>query len=275
VFAPEIVELPEAWPACRTARCGSTVAIARIDAPYGPVTIVCENGHYRGYRARDEFRARGRYAGRFSAAVVAPNLPRYAPERRLEPGVRRREDVLDDADRCALCGTPPAQHPLHDEPALRSDREVWSWLQRWRPAVYAQLLEALAIVRQHERVTFGNWRLKIPPALRDQVVHELGGSTLQTDHLIPPVRLLPLLDTLTPRELDFGVNRLLLAVCRRCDDGRWAQPKSRDDYLRDYTRAFYAGDERRARAAAAPWRTMEKLAAAAARATIAGDERTA
>jgi len=130
-------------------------------------------------------------------------------------------------------------------------------------------------VRRRERVTFGNWRLKIPADLRELVVRELAGATLHTDHLIPPVRLAPLLETLTPRELDFGVNRLLLAICRRCSEGRWAQPKSRDDYLHEYVIAFYAGDERRARAAVARWRTMEKLAAAAARATIARGERTA
>lgn len=253
MFVPETVELPDAWPACRTAQCGSTVALARVDGPLGPVTVRCENGHHRAYR---------------SAA-------RNARERRIEPGERRRAEVLEDAERCALCGTPPAEHPYRPDLALRSDRDLLAWLQRWRPQLYTRLLEALAIASRAERVTLGNWRLKIPVNLREVIARELADSALQADHLVAPVRLERLVDVLTKRELDFAVNRLLVAICRACDDGRWRVAKTRDDYLREYVRAVHGGDERLARADAAGWKTMEVIASRAAAVQLASDERSA
>jgi hypothetical protein len=253
VFVPEIAELPDAWPACRTAHCGSTVAVARVDAPFGPVTVLCENGHHRAYR---------------SAA-------RNARERRIEPGERRRAEVLEDAERCALCGTPPAEHPYRPDLALRSDRDLLAWLQRWRPQLYTRLLEALAIVSRGERVTAGTWRLRIPANLREAITRELSDSALQADHLVPAARLERLVDVLTKRELDFAVNCLLVAICRACDDGRWRAAKTRDDYLREYVRALHDGDERLARADAAGWKTMDVIASRAARVQLATDERSA
>lgn len=260
MFSPETVELPDRWPICRAGGCGSRAGVARCERAFGAIAVSCENGHVRGYRSRDEFRGRGRYAGFFSAAAVAPNAARDAAERRLEPGPRQREEVLEEADRCALCGTPAPENAISHEPALRTDRDVWAWLQRWRPPLYARLLEALAIVRRRERVTFGNWRLKIPAALREEVVRELADAGLRSAHVVPAERLAPVLDALTPRELDFAVNRLLIAICSHCDDARAGEVSSREAYLRDYVTALYGGDERRARAGA-HWRTIEKIAA--------------
>jgi hypothetical protein len=275
VFAAEIVDLPDAWPACRTARCGSTSAVARIDVPFGPVVVSCENGHHRVFGKKADFRGRGRYAGLFSAAVLPVTAPRSVRERRLEPSERRRAEVLEDAERCALCGTPPTEHPYRSDAAVRTDAEIWSWLQRWRPALYARLLEALAIVRRSERVTFGNWRLKIPSVLRELVVGELSGSALQIDHLVPLVRLHAFLAELSPNELEFAVNRLVVAVCRGCNEGRWRQQKSREEYLREYVLALHHGEERLARAHAAEWRTMDAIATRAAHVRIEAEARTA
>lgn len=274
VFTPEIVDLPDAWPACRRAHCGSTAAVARVDVPYGPVVIACENGHFRTYRKKDDFRRGRRYAGLFSEAAVEADLPRTGTTRLLEPRDRRRAEVLEDAERCALCATPPAEHPYRPDLDVRGDRDVWTWLQRWRPAVYAQLLEAVSIADQRERITFGNWRSAIPSRLRETIVRALADSALETDHLVPAERLAQLVDVLARRELDFAVNRLLLPVCRACNDGR-RRRKSSNDYLREYVLAFYGGNERLARADAAAWRIMETIASAAARVRLATDERSA
>jgi len=275
VFVPEIVELPDAWPVCRVSRCGSTAGVARVDAPYGPVAVLCENGHLRAYRKKDDFRGRGRYAGTFSALAVPPNIARNAPERRLNAGDRRRAEVLEDAERCALCGTPPAEHPYRPDAGVRTDRDVWSWLQRWRPSLYRELSEAVAILGRREQVTFANWRLKIPAQLRERVVRELDDSALETDLLVPPAVLARLTGSLTLRELDFAVKSLLLALCRRCNSGRWRAPKSREDYLREYVLALHGGDERLARADTPRWRMMESLALHASRVRLAADERSA
>ena len=274
MFVPEIVELPDAWPACRRSHCGSRAAIARVDAPHGPIAVACENGHHRKYLDPDDVRAGGRYAGSFSEFAV-PELARGARRRRSLPSERRRAEVLEDAERCALCATPPAEHPYRPDLDVRADRDVWTWLQRWRPALYADLREAVAIAGRRERVTFANWRLKIPAALREAVVRALDDSALQADHLIPVVRLEQLVGVLAQRELEFATNGLLVALCRRCNAGRWRARKSRDDYLREYVVALYGGDERLARADAARWRMMETVAQHAARVRLASDDRTA
>jgi hypothetical protein len=275
VFVPEIVELSDVWPACRVSHCGSRLALARVDAPYGPVAVLCENGHLRAYRKKDEFRGRGRYAGAFSALAVPPSAARNSPVRRLDADVRRRAEVLEDAERCAMCGTPPAEHPYRPDLAVRGDRDVWTWLQRWRPALYAELVEAIAILKQREPVTFGTWRLKISAQLRERIVRELDDSALETDQLVPPAVLARFVSALAPRELDFAVNALLLAICRRCNSGRWRARKSRDDYLREYVFALHGGNERLARADDARWRMMESLAQHAARVRLSADERSA
>jgi hypothetical protein len=275
VFAPEVVDLPDPWPACRSARCGSTVAIARIDAPFGPVVVTCENGHYRKYQRKGDFRGRGRYARLFSDAAVGALAPRSARERRLEPNERRCAEIVEDAERCALCGTPPAEHPYRPDLDLHSDRDVWAWFQRWRPPVYAELREAVAIVQQREQLTLGGWRLKIPAALRERVVEALEESALQADHVVPLARLAPVLDALTDGEVDFAVHQLLVAICRRCNHGRWRMSLGREDYLREYVLAVHGGDERMARADAARWQLMESVAFAAARVRLATDERSA
>lgn len=275
VFVPEFVELSDVWPACRVAHCGSRVAVARVDAPYGPVAVLCENGHLRGYRKTDDFRGRGRYAGAFSTLAVPPSAARNAPERRLDADVRRRAEVLEDAERCAMCGTPPAEHPYRPDLAVRGDREVWTWLQRWRPALYAELVEAIAILKRREPVTFGNWRLKVSAQLRERIVRELDDSALEADQLVPPAVLARFLTALTPRELDFAVNALLLAICRRCNSGRWRARKSRDEYLREYVVALHGGNEQLACADDVRWRMMESLAQHAARVGLSVDERTA
>jgi hypothetical protein len=275
VFTPEIVRLPDAWPACRRAQCRSTAAVACAEAPYGPVVITCENGHFRAYRKKSDFRRGARYAGLFSESVVAAEPSRERLERLLEPAGRRRSEVLEDAERCALCGTPPAEHPFRPELDLQGDRELWTWLQRWRPAVYAQLREVVAIAGQRERVTFANWRSAITPRLREILVREMSDSALETDHVVPVERLAHLAGALPPGELAFAVNRLLIAVCRTCADARRLVPKTREDYVRDYVVALYGGDERLARADAAAWRTMESIASQAARVRLATDERSA
>ena len=273
MFAPQVVGLPDPWPACRAARCGSTAANARIDAPFGPVVVTCENGHFRTYQKKGEFRARGRYARLFREATLGTLAPRTARERKLEPNERRCAEIVEDAERCALCGTPPAEHPHRPDLDLRTDRDLWAWFQRWRPQLYAELREAVAIVRQGEQNT-GDWRLKIPATLRERVVEALDESALQADHVVPLARLAPALDALTERELDFAVHQLV-AICRRCNDGRWRIARSREDYLREYVAAVYDGDERLARADAAHWELMENVAAATARVRLASDERSA
>jgi hypothetical protein len=275
VFAPEVVDLPDPWPACRTARCGSTLAVARIDAPFGPVVVTCENGHYRKYQKKGDFRGRGRYARLFSDAAVGTRAPRTARERRLEPNERRCAEIVEDAERCALCGTPPAEHPYRPDLDVRSDRDVLAWFQRWRPQLYAELREAVTIVRQRERETPGGWRLQIPGALRERVVEALDESGLQADHIVPVARLAPAFDMLTDRELDFALHQLLVAICRRCNDGRWRISLGREDYLRAYVLALHGGDERVARADGARWQLMENIAFAAARVRLVTDERSA
>jgi len=117
--------------------------------------------------------------------------------------------------------------------------------------------------------------LKIPAALRERVVEALAESALQADHVVPFARLAAALDELTDRELDFAVHRLQIAVCRRCNDGRWRKPLGREDYLRDYVLAVHGGDERMARADTARWHAMENVAFQTARARLVSDERTA
>jgi hypothetical protein len=272
VFSPESVELPDRWPACRRDRCGSTAGVAHVETPHGPIVVTCENGHHRAYAKPDDFRRGGPHAGAFSSDAVPPEPPRDVRLQRLEPGARRRGEVLEDADRCALCGTPPAEHPYRPDLDVRGDAAVLAWFQRRRPAVYAQILEALAIVRRRERVTLGDWRLKLPPALREVVVGELRNSALVSDHLVAPARLERLVDVLTQRELEFAANRLLVAVCRRCAAGRRGVRASREQYLRHYVVALHGGDERLARADAARWRMMENVALHAARVVLPGDE---
>jgi hypothetical protein len=275
VFTPQAVDLPDVWPPCRRPQCGSTAAVARVEVPYGPVTMTCENGHQRGYRKKDDFRRGGRYAGLFDAAVVAPDVPGTARERSLEPGERRRAEVLEDAERCALCGTPPVEHPYRPDLDLRDDRELLAWLQRWRAPVFAQLCEAVTVAGGRDRFTFGDWRSRIPGWLREAVVGAIADSELRTDHLVPAVRLAELAGVLTGRELDFAVHRLLLPICRGCNAGRWRRRQSRDDYLREYVQAFYGGDERLARADAARWRTTEIVASHAAQLRLAIEGRPA
>ena len=272
MFSPEVVELPGVWPACRRDRCGSTVALATVDVPRGPVAIGCENGHHRAYGKLDDFRCGGRYAGAFSAEAVAPESPHDPRLRRLEPSPRRHAEVLEDADRCALCGTPPAEHPYRPDLDVRGDRAVLAWLQRWRPAVYAEVLEALAIARRRERVTFGTWRLALPQALRDMVVGELRDSGLVSERLVAVARLEALAGVLAQRELDFAASRLLIAACRHCSAGRRGARPSRDDYLRDYVVAVHGGDEGLARADAARWRMMENIALHASCIVLPSDE---
>ena len=275
MFTPQIVDLPDVWPACRRTQCRSTAAVARIDAPYGPVVLTCENAHFRAYRKKSDFRRGARYAGLFSEAAVAADPSRDGGERLLEPTDRRRAEVLEDADRCALCRTPPAEHPFRPDLDLQGDRELWIWLQRWRSSLYAQLREAVVIAGQRERITFANWRSSITPRLREILVRELSDSALETDHLVPVERLAQLVGVLAPRELAFAVNRLLLAVCRTCNDARRLERRSREDYLRDYVHALHGGDERAARADTAAWRMMESIASHAARVRLATDERSA
>jgi hypothetical protein len=275
VFAPEVVALPDPWPACRFGRCGSTVAIARIGAPFGAVVVTCENGHYRTYQKKGDFRGRGRYARLFSDAAVGARTPRTARERRFEPNERRCAEIVEDAERCALCGTPPAEHPFRPDLDVRSDRDVLAWFQRWRPQLYAELREAVAIVGRGAQGPPGAWRLQIPGALRERVVEALEESALQADHVVPLARLAPALDVLTERELDFAVHQLLVAMCRRCNDGRWRIALSREDYLRAYVWALHDGDERMARADGARWQLMESVALAAARVRLVTDDRSA
>ena len=274
MFAPEVVALPDPWPACRFGRCGSTVAIARIGAPFGAVVVTCENGHYRTYQKKGDFRGRGRYARLFSDAAIGARTPRAARDRRFEPNERRCAEIVEDAERCALCGTPPAEHPFRPDLDVRSDRDVLAWFQRWRPQLYAELREAVAIVGRGAQELPG-WRLQIPGALRERVVEALEESALQADHVVPLARLALALDVLTERELDFAVHQLLVAMCRRCNDGRWRIALSREDYLRAYVRALHDGDERMARTDGARWQLMESVALAAARVRLVTDERSA
>ena len=275
MFTPEIADLPDVWPACRRSQCRSTAAVARIGAPYGPIVVTCENGHFRMYRKKSDFRHGGRYAGTFSEGVLPLDASRDGRSALLEPTERRRAEVLEDAERCALCGTPPAEHPFRPDLDVRSDRGVWTWLQRWRPVLYARLSEAVAIAGQRERVTFANWRSSIAPQLREIVVRELCDSELETDHLVPLERLAPLAGVLAPRELGFAANRLLVPMCRMCSDARRLVRKSREDYLRDYVVAVHGGDERLARADVGAWRMMDSIASRAARVRLATDERSA
>jgi len=272
VFSPEVVELPGVWPACRRHHCGSTVALATVEVPRGPVAIGCENGHHRSYGKLEDFRRGGRYAGAFSAEAVPPEGADDPRRRRLEQSARRRAEVLEDAECCALCGTPPAEHPYRPDLDVRADAEVLAWFGRWRPGVYAQLLEALAIVRRRERVTLGNWRLRLPAGLRDVVVSELRDSALVSEHLVATERLERLLGTLTQREIDFAASRLLIAACRRCAAARRGARPSREQYLRDYVVAVHGGDERLARADAARWRMMENVALHASRIVLPSDD---
>lgn len=275
MFAPETIDLPDPWPPCRNAGCGSTAALARIDAPYAPVVVSCENGHVRGFQKRADFRGRGRYARLFSAAAIAPLAPRSARERRLEPNERRCAEVVEDAERCALCGTPPAEHPHRPDLALRGDRELWAWFQRWRPQLFAELCEAVAIVRRSRAVTLAGWRLALPAALRERAVEALDGSALQADHVVPFARLARAMDALSERELDFAQHVLLVAICRHCNEGRWQRVLGREEYMRDYVLAVHDGDRQAARADAARWKLMESVASHVARVRLVSDERSA
>ena len=270
-----MIALPDEWPACRNGRCGSTTAIARIGAPFGAVVVTCENGHYRTYQKKGDFRGRGRYARLFSAAAVGARTPRTARERKFEPNERRCAEIVEDAERCALCGTPPAEHPFRPDLDVRTDRDVMAWFGRWRPSLYAELCEAVAIAGQAAHGTPGGWRLRIPGTLRERIVEALDDSALQADHVVPLARLAPALDDLTERELDFAAYQLLVAICRRCNDGRWRIAFGREDYLRAYILALHGGDERMARADGAAWQLMERVAYAAARVRLVTDERSA
>jgi hypothetical protein len=259
-FEPQSVDLPDAWPACRASRCGSRQARARIDAPLGPVTVECENGHFRGYRAVADFRSGGRYAGVFGASTLDAERA-DASERRAEPGPRRRTEVLEDAVCCALCGVPPAEHPLRPDDGARTDRELWAWLQRWRPAAFVELANAAALARNSDPRK--PWRLAIPAATREAVVDAQRSSSLTTDAVIPPERLAAVAGALTKRELDYAAG-LLFAACVSCVAARRTRESDAGAYLRTYVDALYGGDERRARADAARWRTIRKVAHAAA-----------
>jgi len=268
MFAPQLVDVPGRWPACRVSRCGSTAAQARLDVPLGPIVLACENGHFRGFRRHDEFRRAGRFAGAFDAGAFPADVPADAPERRVEPSARRRTEVLEDAERCGLCRTPPARHPLRGEDVVRSDRDVWTWLQRWRPAVYASVAQSIAVSRASGAAPAA-WRLALPADLREQVVESLHASELTTDQVVPPARLATIVTELTKRELDFAVSGLLIAVCRACASARTSAPLDARSYLRAYVDAVHGGDEALARADAPRWRMMEKIAASGARAAPA------
>jgi hypothetical protein len=273
VFTPRVAELPGPWPACRAGGCGSTAAFARAETRYGPLALSCENGHLRAYRKRDDFRGRGRFAA--AAGGIVEEIPRDAPERSLEAGDRRCAEVIEDAERCSVCLTPPADHPYRPDLAARSDRAVWTWLQRWRAAACAQLAEGLAIEKHREPVTYGSWRLKLPPALREIVVRELADSALRAGHVVPLEHLAPMREHLTKRDLAFAVNRLLIPVCLACAERRARARSSREDYLRDYVVTLHGGDQRAARADAAAWKAMERVASLAALVRIAEETRTA
>ncbi len=264
-----MVELPDPWPACRRPGCGSTAAAARIDAPYDPVAIVCENGHHRASRPRDDFRPGGRYPDLFGPGALGPS--RRGRRDPLDPGERRRSEVREDATCCALCGTPPAEHPQHPDLDLRDDAAIWAWLARYRPDAYAQVREAIAIAARVETVTLQTWRTRIPPALREIVVAELASSELAAHHLVPLERLAQLTGVLTARELAFAVQRLLVAMCRRCADARRLRDDRREAFIGDYVRALHGGDERLARADAVGWRTMEIVASHAAQLRLSID----
>ncbi len=274
MFVPQSAELPGRWPACRMSRCGSTVATARLDVPLGPIVVACENGHFRGFRAHDDFRRGARFAGCFDGWRSVPDVPANAPERRVEPSVRRRMEVLEDADRCALCGTPPAQHPLRGEDVVRTDRNVWTWLQRWRPALFADVAGAITVARAGAGAP-ASWRLALPADARERIVDALRESALTTDQVVPPARLVAIVPELAKRELDFAVGGLLIAACSACAIARASAPADARAYLRTYVDALHGGDERLARADAARWRMMEKIASAAARAGTATTLRTA
>jgi hypothetical protein len=183
--------------------------------------------------------------------------------------------VLEDAERCALCRTPPVEHPYRPDLGVRSDRELWTWIARYRPGLFAQLCEAIAVAGGSKPVTFGDWRSRIPAHVREAVVGGLDDAELRADLLVPAARLAGLIGALTARELDFAVKRLLLPVCRACNAGRWRRPESRDGYLRGYVHAFFDGDEGRARADATAWRMMETVATRAAQLAPASEARPA
>jgi len=225
---------------------------------------MCENGHFRGFRSHAEFRPGGTFAGCFTRETLDRDADAVAA--RVEPSPRRRTEVLEDATRCALCGTPPAQHPMHDDGAVRTDREVWTWLQRWRPDVFADVVAALAVARARGDVA-ASWRLAMPAPVRERVVDALRASTLTSDQVVPPVRLAPIAKALSKRERDFAVNGLLIAACARCAATRWAQHHDARAFLQAYVQAMYDGDEARARTDTSRWRMMEKVAAAAAHAS--------
>jgi hypothetical protein len=228
--------------------------------PYGSIRIECENGHYRKFERKAAFRKAGKYFGVFSELAVPPENPRTRRERKLEPSETRRAEILEDAEYCKLCGTPPISHPFRPEQNISTDRQLWDWIQRWRPALNARLSEALQIVRQTHKITYGNWRLKIPSSVREAIIIEMRDSELQVDHLVPVNVLEKLLDVLAEPERTFAVNRLLLALCRKCNNGRWRLKKSREQYLREYVVALYDGDTDQAQRDSTNWRLMEVLA---------------
>ncbi len=229
--------------------------------------MTCENGHFRAFRKQDDFRRGGRFAGAFSARTVSPEVARGAPERLVDPGERRRTETLEDADRCALCGTPPAQHPFRPDDDVRTDRDLWAWLQRFRPAVFADVAQAAAVAHAAGGDARG-WRLTLPSAVRERIVEALHDSALTTDHVIPPAHLVAIAHGLTKREREFAVNGLLLAACAVCVRHRHA-PHDVRGAMRAYVDGMYGGDVALARADAVRFRTMEKIAFAVARAHAA------
>jgi hypothetical protein len=100
----------------------------------------------------------------------------------------------------------------------------------------------------------------LPPAVREDVVLTLRDSELQVDHLVPVNILEKLIDRISVDELNFAVNRLLLPMCRKCNNGRWRLKKTKDEYLREYVLAVYAGDREAALRDAASWCKMEVIA---------------
>ena len=126
VFLPERRELPDDWPPCGYNDCRSVVGIARIDAPYGPIRVECENGHYRKFEKKMLFTHGGKYGGLFSDQVIGASTRDVRRSQKLEPNERRRSEVLEDSERCSLCGAPPIIHPFRPEQDVKTDKELWS-----------------------------------------------------------------------------------------------------------------------------------------------------
>lgn len=180
------------------------------------------------------------------------------------PDERRCAELLEQADGCALCGTPPVDDPYRSGLSVADDRELWTWFLRWRPQLFAELALAVRKLQHYEGVTYRAWRLKLPPDLRAAVVAQVADSQLHVEPLIPFVRLRAIEHALSRAELAFAVNDLLIAVCGGCSNGRWCLEADRERYVREYVRAFYDGDEHRARADARRFRTVDAIASRAA-----------